>query len=188
MTPFRRDLWRRLTRPLPAAGVVCAAGLACAVFAVGVNRIAAARGPVPLAIVAPTPGPTAAPSPTATPAATAAAASCEGAPSAKKDLAGLVLAAPAQVSITDGTTTVAVLLPAGAVLDGHTTDVHATAAVSGPGQPLHGTLVDSITLCAQAGSRQVGVALTSGAQVDGTAVPTADGIEAHDIHVQAATD
>jgi hypothetical protein len=197
MDPARRSsaartlrAWlRRVDGPLPVAVVVCVAGLACAVFAIGVNRLIASRALVPMPPVARSQGtqstPPASASPSATPSAspTPQQASCTGADQAGGDLHNVVVAAPAQVSLTDGVTTLDVIVPAGAVVDGHKSDINVQAGGgAGGSQPLHGTLVQSATICVQDGEQQFQVDVPSGAQVDGSASPGPNGVQAQDIH------
>ena len=184
-----RGWLRRVNGPLPAALVVCVAGSTCAVFAIGVNRLIASRALVPIPAVAPSQGARKSPPASASPAATPAAsptpqqASCTGADQASGDLHNLVVAAPAQVSLTDGVTTLDVIVPSGAIVDGHESDVNVQAGDKlGGSQPLHGTLVQSATICVQDGQQQLQVDVPSGAQVDGNASPGSNGAQAQNIH------
>lgn len=185
LPPHVRAWMRRLTHPLPAAAVVCAAGLTCAVFAIGVNRIIASRPVLPINLP-PVQGTRSTASPSPTPAATATPhqASCANANQAT-EVHGLALSAPATVALTNGTTTLDVTVPAGAVVNGTASDVHVQAAPGaggGPPQPLHGTLVQPAALCVQDGSQMWQVEVPSGAQVDGSATPGSNGAQAQDIH------
>jgi hypothetical protein len=197
LPPTLRAWIRRLSQPLPAATVVFAAGLACAAFAIGVNRIVASRPPVPIPVIAsqgtrasPSATPKTPPTPTPTPAA-AMQASCTGADQASGDLRGMVVVAPAQVSLTDGVTTLDAVIPAGAMVDGHSSDVHVFVNGAGGGsQPLHGTLVQPATICVQNGDQKLQIDVPSGAQVDGSASAGASGTQAQDIHftIQQSSD
>lgn len=186
LPPETRDRWRRLTRPLPAAAIVCAAGLLCAVFAIGVNRIIASRPMLPLTALAPAPHSTPLASPAATATPSPQQASCANANQATQ-VHGLPVSAPAMVALTDGMTTLDVTVPAGAVVNGTASDVHVQAAPGaggGPPQPLHGTLVQPAALCVQDGAQMWQVDVPSGAQVDGNATPGSNGAQAQDIHFQ----
>ena len=194
LPPVLRAWMRRLSRPLPAAALVCAAGLACAAFAIGVNRIVASRPLTPIPVITPQ---TSRASPTVTPAATPSSSpaahpvSCAGSDQATGRLNGLVVAAPAQVALTDGENTLDVTVPAGALVDGRGSDVHVQAGSAGAGsQPLSGTLVQSAMLCVQSGAQLLQVDVPNGAQVDGSAMPGASGAQAQDLHfrVQSSSD
>src|SRR5438105_1833224 len=193
LPPMLRAWMRRLSRPLPAAAFVCAAGLACAAFAIGVNRIVASRPLTPIPVITPQ---TSRASPTVTPAATPSSSpaahpvSCAGSDQATGRLNGLVVA-PAQVALTDGENTLDVTVPAGALVDGRGSDVHVQAGSAGAGsQPLSGTLVQSAMLCVQSGAQLLQVDVPNGAQVDGSAMPGASGAQAQDLHfrVQSSSD
>jgi hypothetical protein len=87
------------------------------------------------------------------------------------------------VVLTGGGSTIAVVVPAGAQIDGHVGDIHAhVAATGGPNQPLNGTLVQDATMCASGGSGMVQIPIQAGSAVDGNAVPSAGGIQAAAIH------
>jgi len=181
--PTWKAWMRRLSRPLPAATAVFAAGLMCAVFAIGVNRLVAARPVAPIPVVVPNQGARTTPSPTvaATPS-LAQQASCTGADQVTR-VQGLALGAPALVSLTDGQNTLDVTVPAGALVNGHATDLHVQATGNGgASQPLHGTLVQAATLCVQYGAQMVRLDVPSGAQVDGSATAATNGAQAQDIH------
>ena len=99
----------------------------------------------------------------------------------------MVVAAPTQVSLTDGVTTLEVTVPAGALVDGHGSDVHVqVSGAAGGSQPLQGTLVQSATICVQDGQQVLQVDVPSGAQVDGNASPGASGAQAQDIHFRTS--
>jgi hypothetical protein len=184
MPPEVRAWWRKLTKPLPAAAIVCAAGVTCAVFAIGINRVIAMRPVLPITALAPATHSSASASPATTATPTPQQASCAGASKAT-EVHGLPVSAPASVALTDGTSTLDVTVPAGAVVNGTASDVHAQAppgAAGGPPQPLHGTLVQPTALCVQDGSQMWQIDVPSGAQVDGNATPGAGGAQAQDIH------
>jgi hypothetical protein len=186
-----RSMWRSASRPLPAALVFCTAGLVCAVFAVGLNRMISMTRPPLVVSVAPSHPPSANPSPAsaqATPSSTAA--SCQDAPAPRgNNLGSLVTAADATVQLTAGDSTLSVVIPAGAQISGHAGDVQAqTASPAGPSQAVHGTLVQDASICATGRSGMVQIAVQAGATVDGSAVPSSGGIAAVDIHFTTGGD
>ena len=173
----------RLGRPLSVAIVFCAAGLASAVFAVGVNRVLSAAPARPLIAVVPgSATATARPSTTPTPSGVA---SCAATSPAKGDLKSLVAAAPVPLIVTGGSTTLDVMIPTGAALDGQPQDVHIHIDGATDSQPLSGTLVQDAEVCAQGPAGTVKLVLPSGAQVAGSAVAGPTGVIAADIHVRA---
>jgi hypothetical protein len=184
-------LLKRVSTPLSAALIFCAIGLTCAVGVISINRLLAMRPP-PVAAALPSPPGASSPAPSsaaATPTPTsAAAASCAIAPAPKGNLGGLVVTTDATVLLaTDNSTTAVMVLPSGAQVDGHAGDVHAQlTGVAGQAQPVSGTVVRDISICASGSAGVVRIGITAGTSVSGSAVASAGGIEAADVRFSGA--
>ena len=181
-----RALLRRLATPMSAALIFCGIGLTCAVGVISINRMLSQRPP-PVAAALPSPpnGSSPTPSPAAATASPTAAstASCTSAPMAHGRVGGLVVTSAATVLLATDSSTVAVTVPAGAQVDGQPGDLHAQLpGAAGQTQQLSGTVVRDVAICATGSGGVMRVGIGAGATVDGTAVASAGGIEAADVH------
>ena len=172
---------------MPAAVAFCAAGLLAAVFVIALNRVLSSRPPVGVIPVVPPAGSTPTPgtvsTPASTSASTAAAASCAEAPRVSAPAPGTVTTTGTTVEVTSGDSTLAVQVPAGAQVDGSAGDLHVhLQGQAGPPQPLHGTVVQAVELCAAGTSGPVRLSVAAGVSLDGSGVATPSGVEGVDVH------
>jgi hypothetical protein len=181
-----RALLRRLATPMSAALIFCGIGLTCAVGVISINRMLSQRPP-PVVAALPSPPSGSSPTPSRTSATAsptpASTASCTSAPMAHGHLGGLVVSSAATVLLATDSSTVSVTVPVGAQVDGQPGDLHAhLPGAAGQTQHLTGTVVRDVAICAVAPGGVMQVGIGAGATVDGTAVASAGGIEAADVH------